>query len=744
MASASPIALVVHGHFYQPPRENPWTDEVPREPSAAPFHDWNARIHAECYRANAYARINDIDGRIEAIVDNYRNLSFNFGPTLARWLWRHDPAVAARLRAADAASAARLGHGGAVAQAYAHPIVPLCDAADRRTQLAWGLADFRRRFGRAAEGLWLPETGVSPATLETLIDLGVKFTILAPEQIAAVRPPAGAPQGAGRGGGAGEGGARAGDDWTRVDRDTLDTGRAYFWRHRDGSGRRIALAVFDGELSRGVAFGDAAARAELLLDRVRASAERSEVDGQRLVLCASDGELWGHHKKFADLTLAFATNVEAARRGIEVTNVAAFLARHPPTWEARLAEGPDGEGTAWSCSHGLGRWQRDCGCHMGGGVGWNQAWRGPLRRALDIVRDAAAAFYEDAGGDLFWDPWGVRDAYGDVVDEPVPVRDRLLVALGRPALAAGGDRLRSRALELLELQRATLLMYASCGWFFDDVAGLEASLIIRIGAQALDLMHELGGRPPTQAVLDALAEARSNRREAGTGADVFRRVARHRVDAAHAVGRAALEALVAPGSPPAVPGFDVAIGSARAGEGTLAGRARVRRHRSGIGQELAFAAAARPGGVFEAVVDGRLLTLADLGDEARGVLVMAALPSLLSELHLPQVSRLVIAAARELPPDGETPEGVSRRALLLRAVLTLLDAGAVMPGADALRAAADIVEVMHLPPGGPERRALEERVWELGERGRPSAALRALAEKLGFSRRDAAVETAAS
>jgi alpha-amylase/alpha-mannosidase (GH57 family) len=214
------VALCVHGHFYQPPRENPWTDEVPREPSAAPHHDWNARIHAECYRANAFARIHDARGRIESIVDNFEHLSFNFGPTLARWLARHDPEVADRLRAADAAQRRRLGAGGAIAQAYAHPILPLCNAADRRTQVTWGLADFRRRFGNQAEGLWLPETAASPETLETLIELGVKFTILAPEQIAAVR-------------------ARPDDPWQTVDRDTIDTGRAYTWRHRDGSGRSI-------------------------------------------------------------------------------------------------------------------------------------------------------------------------------------------------------------------------------------------------------------------------------------------------------------------------------------------------------------------------------------------------------------------------------------------------------------------------------------------------------------------------
>lgn len=763
MSSTLPIALVIHGHFYQPPRENPWTDEVPREPSAAPYHDWNARIHAESYRANAFARIHAGEGRIEAIVNGYERLSFNFGPTLARWIGRHDPVAEARLRAADAEQRQRLGAGGAVAQAYAHPIVPLCDAADRRTQLLWGLHDFRRRFGRDADGLWLPETGVSPATLATLIDLGVKYTILAPEQIDGVRPlptgpetsedgPASAPE-AGAGAKTAPGaGSKSG--WKKVDRDTIDTGRAYLWRHPDGSGRSIALAVFDGALSRAVAFGEAAGRAESLLDAVRASAEGSKVAGTRLVLCASDGELWGHHKKFADLTLTFATHVEAARRGIDVTNLGAYLARHPPTWEARLSPGPDGEGTAWSCAHGLGRWKNDCGCNMDGSSGWSQAWRGPLRRGLDLIRDAAGAFYEDTASELFWDPWAARDGYGAVVDDPRPVRDRALEAYGRPALAAGGERSRTRARLLLELQRATLLMYASCGWFFDDIAGLEASLILRIGANALDLLSQAGGDPPTRQVLEALAEGRSNRPEAGNGADVFRRMAQHRVTAAHAAAGAALEALVAPpvGDAQIVPGFDVKLSAGfteqPSGIRTLKGAALVRQRRIGLVAEADFSASVGPGGLFEARVAGQPLTLADLGDEARGALVLAALPSLLPDMSpasasLP-VARLVVAAARELPPDGDTPAGVARRSLLARALLALLGSGAVTPGAEALGLAESLLDLLALPATSPERRAIEERVWELLDRGPPGPALRTLADKLGFTLRQVVVETAAS
>jgi Domain of unknown function (DUF3536)/Glycosyl hydrolase family 57 len=730
---ASPVALVVHGHFYQPPRENPWTDEIPREPSAAPQHDWNGRIHAECYRSNAYARIFSPDARIESIVNSYDRLSFNFGPTLARWIERHDPHVMARLRAADEAQRRRLGAGGAMAQAYAHAILPLCDPADRRTQVLWGLADFERRFGRPADGIWLPETAVSPETLTTLIDAGVAYTILAPEQIDGVR-------------------ASDQDSWEDVDRDSIDTGRAYVWRHPDGSGRSIALAVFDGPLSRAVAFGDAATRADLFLDAVKTAADRSETEGQRLVLCASDGELWGHHKKFADLTLAFATHIEAERRGFEVTNLGAYLKKHPPVWEARLATGPEGEGTAWSCSHGMGRWARDCGCHMGSGMGWNQAWRAPLRRALDRIRAAASEFYEDAASQLLIDPWGARDAYGTVVDAPVADRDALLATFAMPALEAGGDEARDRARLLLELQRATLLMYASCGWFFDDIAGLEASLVIRLGAHALDLLQAAGGRAPTAEVLDVLAQAKSNHPEEGTGADVFRRMSGQRVTAVHAAAGAAFEALAAPfgsdGDVQAAPGFDVTLRgsldeSPEDGAGRFAGTAEARHRRTGATDEMSIVATARPRAVYEAEVqtDAGLqrLSLDDLTDDARAALVISGLPGLLGELDDPRVARLMLVAARQLPPDSETPAGVSRRALLSRAVLILLGEDDGVPGNEKLHLATQLLDLLALPQGTPERRAIEERTWVLVARGRPNAALRALADKLGFAAHPAPV-----
>jgi hypothetical protein len=748
------IALVVHGHFYQPPRENPWTDDLQREPSAAPAHDWNARIHAECYRANAFARIHDAAGHIRSIVNNYERLSFNFGPTLVRWMERADRRTHARLVAADADQRRRLGHGGALAQAYAHPIVPLLTPADRRTQLLWGLADFRRRFGREAEGLWLPETAVSPQTLASLIDLGVKFTILAPEQIAAVRLLGGA-------------------KWTTVDRQTLDTGRAYRWLHPDGSGRSIDLAVFDGPLSRAVAFGDAISRAETFLDEVQASAQRSSVVGQRLVLCASDGELFGHHKKFADLALAFTGFIEAPRRDIEVTNVAAFLDRHPPTWEARLAEGPDGEGTAWSCPHGLGRWRRDCGCNMGSAeLGWNQAWRTPLRTALDRIRDAAADLYEDAGSALFEDPWGARDAYGDVVDAQMVERDSLLAEFGQPALVQGRDDARDQARLLMEMQRATLLMYASCAWFFDDIAGLESSLVLRLGAHAVDLFSQVrgpaAGRALTADVLAILGQARSNRPEEGTGADVYRRVVGQRVTAAQAIATSALGRLIAgrtrrtiggiaapvhspemwnsptvpeqialtPADLPFSAGYHVHLVERRmwyAALGpTLMGRGRAHQQRTGVVEDHDFTAVMLGGVRFQCRVGDQLFMLADLGPDERQGLLRAALPFLLIEGGDLGVMRQNFEAVRALGAleDGDQ---TSHRHLFAAMLIDVLSRAPTALDPEALAFAVELYDAAALPVGAGERRLVEELVAQQIAAGVHADDLTLLARRLGFS-----------
>ncbi|HEY8527322.1 MAG TPA: DUF3536 domain-containing protein [Acidimicrobiales bacterium] len=492
------VAFVLHGHFYQPPRENPWTEVVPREPSAAPYHDWNERITAESYRPNGWARVFDDQGRIVAIVDNYERLSFNVGPTLLSWLDEHAPATYARIVAADRASRR------AIAQAYGHAILPLCNDRDLRTQVRWGLADFRHRFGRDAEGMWLPETAVDDRVLAVLAEEGVGFTILAPGQIAEIRP-------------------LTGGDWRPADPSGAGTPSVLRWRHPDDPDLGVDLVVYDGPLSHDVAFGGF--QSQVIVDRIVRS-------GRQLVAVACDGETFGHHHRFADRGVAYALTVEAPRRGVELPRLADWVAEHPPTEEARVRL------SAWSCAHGVDRWKADCGCHTGGEPGWNQAWRAPLRRALDLVRDAAVEVFERRGGAVLRDPWAARDAYVDVLLGRV-APEAFAAAHG----VAGADPV--EVLTLLESQRHALLMYTSCGWFFNDLAGIETVQILRYAARCLDLLDELGEPAPVEAFLDVLAQARSNRPDQGDGRAVWARyVEPTRVDPGRIVAHLALSQLL--------------------------------------------------------------------------------------------------------------------------------------------------------------------------------------------------------
>jgi alpha-amylase/alpha-mannosidase (GH57 family) len=440
-------ALIIHGHFYQPPRENPSTGEVEREPGAAPFHDWNERIHAECYAPN---------------IVNYPLISFNFGPTLLSWLESHHRDTYRKILIADRESVAvRGGHGNAIAQAYGHAILPLCNERDRVTQVVWGLADFRYRFGREAEALWLPETAANDEVLALLIEQGMRYVILAPNQAKGV----------------------------------VDTSKPYLFRHPDGSGRSLAVFFYNGPLARAIAFESALASSRGLVEKFVAAAA-----GGDLVNVATDGETYGHHFKFGDLCLTHALTVEAKSAGFWITNYAQYLDHHPPETAVEIDNGPDGEGSSWSCVHGVARWSRDCGCHTGGEDGWNQSWRKPLRQALNFLRDDAAAKFEEAGSELFADPWAARNDYINVILDPEHARLR-----------------DPRALDLLEMQRSALLMFTSCGWFFSDLAGIETIQILRYAARVIELMDD----PPTEEFLALLAEAKSNQADKGNGADLF-------------------------------------------------------------------------------------------------------------------------------------------------------------------------------------------------------------------------------
>ena len=483
--------VCIHGHFYQPPRENPWLGEIEAQKSAHPFHDWNERITAECYRPNAAPRLLDGEGLPVSAPNSYERISFNFGPTLLSWLEAKAPDVYSAILTADRLSSERFsGHGSAIAQAYNHVILPLANRRDRATQVAWGIRDFTHRFGRAPEGMWLPETAADMASLEALAEQGIAFTILAPHQAARVR--------------------RLGESqWTDVHKGSVDFRRPY--RVSLPSGLGITVFFYDGPISRGVAFEKLLERGELFVDRLLASFE-AELAEDQLVHIATDGETYGHHHRFGDMALAYAlAHLEAGGKA-RLTNYGEYLSSHPPTHEAQIVEG-----TSWSCPHGLGRWRQDCGCRERPVT--HQRWRAPLREALDSLRDALAPAFEESAKRLFTDPWAARDdSLSIVLDSSEAALTAFLSRHARRALSKGE---RGEALQLLELQRHALLMYTSCGWFFDDIAGLEARQVLQYAGRAIELAERLFGGSFEEPFLARLALAEGNDPECGDGRRVY-------------------------------------------------------------------------------------------------------------------------------------------------------------------------------------------------------------------------------
>ena len=496
--------VCVHGHFYQPPRENAWLEEVELQESADPYHDWNERITAECYAPNANARILDQRGRIVRVVNNYAGISFDFGPTLLSWLERHEGETYRAVLEADRMSRERFsGHGSAMAQVYSHPILPLCNARDKTTQVRWGIRDFERRFGRFPDGMWLPETAVDRDSLEELANQGIRFTILEPSQAGAVRRI----------------GAR---EWTDVRNGAIDPGLPY--RLFLQSGRTIDLFFYDGQISRAVAFERLLSRGERFAGRLL-SAFRTDTRDDRLVHIATDGETYGHHHRFGDMALAYALHTIEERRLARITNYAEYLALHPPTHEVRIIEN-----TAWSCAHGLGRWSEDCGCGIGSRPEWHQRWRAPLRRALDWLRDELARRFEERAARHLRDPWNARDRYIE------PILDRsdntVTAFLAEQARGELSEADRIETLELLEMQRHALLMYTSCGWFFDEPSGIETLQVLQYAARAAQLGQKLFDEPIESGLLERLERVPGNLPELADARTIYeKRVRPARFDA---------------------------------------------------------------------------------------------------------------------------------------------------------------------------------------------------------------------
>jgi alpha-amylase/alpha-mannosidase (GH57 family) len=485
--------VCIHGHFYQPPRENPWLEVVEIQDSAYPYHDWNERITAECYAPNSASRILDGEDRIIRIVNNYSKISFNFGPTLLSWLAEKSPAVYEAILAADKESQKIFsGHGSAMAQVYNHAIMPLANRRDKETQIAWGLSDFERRFGRHPEGMWLAETAVDTETLELLAQYGLKFTVLAPSQAQAARHLS-----RGR--------------WRDVADGSIDPSMAY--RLTLPSGRTIALFFYDGPISRAVAFEGLLDKGEYLASRL-AQAFSDSRDWPQLVHIATDGETYGHHHQHGDMALAYALEHIESSGLAKITNYGEYLERHPPLRDVRIKEN-----TSWSCVHGIERWRSNCGCNSGGHPGWNQNWRAPLREALDWLRDQLASRFEGKAGELLASPWRARDRYVEVILDRSPATvDAFLSAQQVRPLSEGETIV---ALKLLEMQRHALLMFTSCGWFFDELSGIETVQVIQYAGRALQLSQELFGDGLEEAFLERLGRAKSNLPQHPDGRAIF-------------------------------------------------------------------------------------------------------------------------------------------------------------------------------------------------------------------------------
>jgi alpha-amylase/alpha-mannosidase (GH57 family) len=510
--------VCVHAHIYQPPRDNPWTGRVPAQPSAAPQHDWNERVTLECYAPNTAARILGEDGEIAELVNNYERVSFDAGPTLLQWMEQASPTTYAALLEADVASRERFGgHGNAVAQAHGHLIQPLASERDRRTQILWGVRDFAARFGRDPEGMWLPETAVDEVSLESMAELGIRFTVLAPHQGRALRVESAA--------------GAASSNVAPID-------PRHPYRVTLPSGRELIVFFYDHALAGDVAFGQLLRSGDELASRLlngfhgepESAAEGTSAHEAQLVHLATDGETFGHHHRFGEMALAWALRRVEADPAVRLTNYGEFLELAPPTRRAEIVPR-----TSWSCQHGVERWRADCGCRTGGDDDWNQAWRGPLRAGLDQLRDRLALVFEKHTGPLLRDPWQARDDYVAVLLDGV---------LPAGVLPADSDSERSEFLSThcrsdpsaeqaatiwraLEMQRHAMAMFTSCGWFFSDLEGIETVQVLLYAARALQLCGQLEGpaeeRRIERELLRHLERARGNQAGRPTGREVWRR-----------------------------------------------------------------------------------------------------------------------------------------------------------------------------------------------------------------------------
>lgn len=491
------VFLAVHGHFYQPPRENPWLEAIEQQDSALPFHDWNERINSECYNPNSVSKIVDSNNHILDVVNNYEYMSFNFGPTLLSWMEEFAPIAYERIIKADINSRKiHGGHGNAIAQVYNHMIMPLANERDKQTQVKWGIKDFEYRFGREPEGMWLAETAADDDTLRVLVENGIKFTILSPYQAQKIRK-------------SGE------ENWQDVSWGNIDPARSYRYYIKSAPGKYIDLFFYDGAISKSVAFDELLRDGDKFIHRLEDGISTMR-NYPQLINIATDGESYGHHTKFGDMALSYAMKLKVKDAGFVVTNYAEYLEKYASNWEVDIKPV-----SSWSCFHGVGRWCEDCGCSTGGHPGWNQKWRKPLRNALDYLRDETVSIFKKYGKKYFLNPDLTRDNYINVIlDRSDSSVKSFQEEFFMPDLS---DEDKVKGMELLEIQRQAMLMYTSCGWFFSEISGLETVQIMKYAARVMQLAESFTKKDLETHFLEILDEAESNLPEYGSGKKVYER-----------------------------------------------------------------------------------------------------------------------------------------------------------------------------------------------------------------------------
>lgn len=484
--------ICIHGHFYQPPRENPWLDEVELQDSAYPYHDWNERITAECYAPNTASRVFDNKDRIKNIVNNYSSISFNFGPTLLSWIKRHKPDVYNSIINADIESRKHFsGHGAAIAQVYNHMIMPLANSRDKRTQIIWGIKDFQYHYKRFPEGMWLAETAVDLESLDIISELGIKFTILAPHQAHMIKK-------------------IDSKKWQDVSDQKIDPKRPYLLKLP--SGRTLTIFFYDGPISREISFHDTLKNGDNFAARLLTSFSDSEEE--QILSIATDGETYGHHHKYGEMALTYCINHIESNNLAKITIYGEFLEKHSPVYEVKIIEN-----SSWSCSHGVERWRDDCGCNIGENSSWNQKWRAPLREAMDWLRDNLIPIFEKEISIFTNDPWEIRNNYIEIIHNRSV--EKINKFISRHCLRKLSNNEKVRLLKLLEIQRHTQLMYTSCGWFFDEISRIEPKQIMCYAACAMQMAKEITGINYETNFIKILEKANSNEIEFKNGKTVY-------------------------------------------------------------------------------------------------------------------------------------------------------------------------------------------------------------------------------